>query len=198
MGKGLPHYYDRVMKPLEQMKFKQIRKELLNNAVGRVLEIGSGTGANFPYYTNAMQVDAIEPNNQMLEQSLKRQWETKTPIKTYLVQAEKLPFSDNTFDSVVATLVFCTIPDPEKALREIHRVSKPGAEILIFEHVKMRNSLLGKLQDILTPLWKKICDGCHLNRDTLTTLERSPLAIMSIDSYYKGLLVTVKCVNNKQ
>ncbi|WP_204498121.1 class I SAM-dependent methyltransferase [Aquibacillus albus] len=193
MGKGFSHFYDIAMKPLEQTKFKRIRKGLLKEAVGRVLEIGSGTGVNFTYYSNALQVDAIEPNPLMMEQSLKRQRKAKIPIQTYLVSAEKLPFSDNTFDSVVATLVFCTIPDPEKALREIERVSKPGATLLLFEHVKMSHPFLGKTQEVLTPLWKKVCDGCHLNRDTLKLVERSSFSIMNVHTFYKGLFIVVTC-----
>jgi ubiquinone/menaquinone biosynthesis C-methylase UbiE len=94
-------------------------------AEGRVLEIGSGTGVNFPFYNNATQVDAVEPNAFMAKKSLDRRKLAKIPIHTYLVKAEQLPFPDNTFDSVVGTLVFCTIPEPLKALKEIHRVSKP-------------------------------------------------------------------------
>lgn len=197
MGRWFPWIYDVAMKPLEQTKFKRIRTTLVNEAVGRVLEIGSGTGANFPYYKNATRVDAIEPNSKMSERSFKHQKRTNSPIQTYLVGAEKLPFGDDTFDSVVATLVFCTIPEPMKALREIERVSKSGAKILLFEHVKVNQAFLGKTQDVLTPLWKRVCDGCHLNRDTLSLLKQSNLSILKVDSYYKGIFISIKCINNK-
>lgn len=198
MGKWFPRIYDVAMKPLELTKFKKIRTALIDEAVGRVLEIGSGTGVNFPYYRNAVHIDAIEPNSVMRQRSFKNISKSYTPIQTYLVKAEKLPFGDNTFDSVVATLVFCTIPEPLEALKEIERVSKPGAKILLFEHVRVNQSFLEKTQDYLTPLWKKVCDGCHLNRDTLGLLNRSNLSILNVDSHYKGVFLSITCLNDKK
>lgn len=195
MGKWFPSIYDMAMRPLEKTKFKKIRKTLVNQATGRVLEVGSGTGVNFPHYQNATQVDAIEPNPLMKERALKRMVGTRIPIQIYQAKAEKLPFADNTFDSVVATLVFCTIPEPIKALQEIQRVSKPNAKILFFEHVRLDQAFLGKTQDILTPLWKKTCDGCHLNRDTLELIKQSNLSVLKVDTYFNGIFLSIKCLN---
>lgn len=192
MAGFLPHIYDTAMKPLGKTRFEKIRAGLVRKAQGRVLEIGFGTGANFRYYQNAEQVDAIEPNPEMSKQAGKRIRQSKTPIRTYEAVAEQLPFADETFDTVVATLVFCTIPDPVKALEEIYRVSKPGARIFMFEHVKMDQPLMGKTQESLTPVWKKLCDGCHLNRDTLDLVNRSPLEIVKVESYYGGLFLTIE------
>ncbi|UOQ93301.1 class I SAM-dependent methyltransferase [Halobacillus shinanisalinarum] len=198
MGKWFPRIYDMAMTPLEQAKFKKVRKILVSEATGRVLEIGSGTGANFPYYKNATRVDAIEPNPLMRKQSFKRIKRSRATIKTYLVKAEKLPFEENTFDSVVATLVFCTIPDPVQALKEIQRVSKPGASLFLLEHVRMNHLLLGRMQDVLTPLWQRACDGCHLNRDTLGLLKRMNVSISRVDSIYRGFFLSIKCSNNSK
>ncbi|ANU21468.1 methyltransferase type 11 [Planococcus plakortidis] len=192
MAGFLPHIYDTAMKPLEKTRFEKIRKNLVLQATGHVLEIGFGTGANFRYYRNAERVDAIEPNPEMGKQAGKRIRKSKTPIHTYEAIAEELPFDDNSFDTVVATLVFCTIPDPVKALEEICRVSKPGAKILMFEHVKMDQPVMGKTQEALTPVWKKLCDGCHLNRDTFDLVNRSPLEIVNVESYYGGLFLTIE------
>lgn len=199
MGKWFPMVYDMAMKPFERKRFKKIRTKLIDKAGGRVLEIGFGSGVNFPYYTNKNidQVDAIEPNPIMRELALKYISSSPIPIQTYSAVAEKLPFDDNTYDSVVATLVFCTIPDPIKALEEIQRVSKPGAEILLFEHVRMNQKGLAKMQDVLTPLWRKVCDGCHLNRDTLELLRQTEMDITCVDYYYKSLFLTVEAINNK-
>lgn len=198
MGKWFPRIYDTVMNPLEQTKFKKIRKALLANAVGRVLEIGSGSGVNFPYYKNATRVDAIEPNPMMMQRGMENMEKAAIPIDTYEAKAEELPFADNTFDSVVATLVFCTIPDPLKALAEIRRVSKPGAVVLFFEHVRMDQPVLGRTQDILTPGWKSVCDGCHLNRDTLGLIRQSGLSVHRLNAYYKGLFLRIRCINVKE
>ncbi|WP_088051903.1 class I SAM-dependent methyltransferase [Virgibacillus dakarensis] len=194
MGNLFPRVYDMAMLPLERTKFNKIRKALVSKASGRVLEIGSGTGINFPYYRNASQVDAIEPNPVMNKRSNKRIESSRIPIQPYLMKAEKLPFADSTFDSVVATLVFCTIPEPVKAIQEIQRVGKPGAKILLFEHVRMNQKLLGKAQDLLTPTWKKIC---HLNRNTLELLTQANVSIKKIDRHFKGLFLTIECLNEK-
>ncbi|WP_087971465.1 class I SAM-dependent methyltransferase [Oceanobacillus rekensis] len=193
MGKWFPRIYDMVMLPLELNKFSKIRKALVGKATGRVLEIGSGSGINFRYYRDVSHVDAIEPNPVMNKRSIKQIGSSYIPIQTHLVGAEKLPFADNTFDSVVATLVFCTIPEPLKAIKEIQRVCKPGAKILVFEHVRMNQKLLGKAQDLLTPTWKKLCDGCHLNRNTLELLRQTKISIHKVECHFKGLFLTVEC-----
>lgn len=144
MGKWFPHLYDTVMKPLEKRKFKRIRIKLVEQATGKVMEIGSGTGVNFPYYRNAVSVDAIEPDSVMRERSQKNRAQSPAPIQIWNTDAEQLPFGDDTFDSVVATLVFCTIPNPIKALEEVKRVAKPGAAILLFEHVRVDQPVMEK------------------------------------------------------
>lgn len=193
MGKWFPHIYDIGMKPLENRTFKQIRRVLLEKASGRVLEIGSGSGINFPLYHNVEKVDAIEPSLDMQEKSLKRKQLATIPIECHLQSAEHLLFPDHTFDTVVSTLVFCTIPHPEKALEEIKRVGKENATYLFFEHVKMDQPLLAKAQDALTPFWKMVCDGCHLNRDTLKLIKEAGFRVTDVKSYYKSLFITVVC-----
>lgn len=189
--------YDIFMSPLEKKKFRRIRNDLLSKATGHVLEIGAGTGINFPQYERAEKVVAIEPNRYMIERSLLKRNQSKVPIEMIQANAEELPFSSNSFDTIVGTLVFCSIPNPEKAIDEIKRVCKPGGKILLFEHVKMKNRFLAALQDWLTPLWKYICDGCCLNRDTLGLLNDHRLSIMKVEHYYNGLFIFVEALNTK-
>lgn len=198
MGSCFSHLYDTAMQPFERLQFKKIRKELVGKAKGQVLEIGAGTGLNFPYYYQVEQVDAIDPEPFMVKKSLKRKREALVPIQTHLAEAEKLPFADHTFDTIVATLVFCTIPNPEQAIKEMIRVSKPNARILLFEHVRMEQKLLAKAQDWLTPVWKKVCDGCHLNRNTLALLRHDDLSVEHIKSYYHGLFFVVEVLCDKE
>ncbi|WP_142830850.1 class I SAM-dependent methyltransferase [Planococcus soli] len=195
MAGWFPRIYDVAMKPLEKTRFEKIRSRLVRKAHGRVLEIGFGTGANFRYYRNVEQVDAIEPNPAMAKQAVKRIRKSRIPIRLYRAKAEQLPFAGNSFDSVVATLVFCTIPEPMRALQEIQRVSKPGAKLLLFEHVKMDQKIMGKTQKALTPIWKKLCDGCHLDRDTLELVKASGWEVQKVTSYYGGLFLTIECRN---
>lgn len=183
------------MKPLEQGKFKRIRSELLKRANGKVLELGSGTGINFPFY-NGVEVTAIEPSEYMLNRSLKRREQAKVPIELIQSGAEHLPFDDHTFDTVVATLVFCTIPDVHQAMVEMKRVCKPGGKILMFEHVKMDHPFLARLQESLTPYWKKVCDGCCLNRETEQLIKKHGFKVIETKEFYRGLFITM--VLNKE
>jgi len=197
MGKWFPKLYDLAMKPMEATRFKKIRMKLVQNLEGRVLEIGSGTGINFAYYEKAKKVDAVEPNLLMNARASKRIKNASVPIELYEASAENLPFADNTFDTVVATLVFCTIPDPIKALKEIQRVSKENAKLLFFEHIRMEQPLLAKAQDILTPTWSRFCDGCQLNRETLLLIKQSGIAIKDVEGYYARLFLNIEGVNVK-
>ncbi len=185
------------MGPLEQRKFKKVRMDLLKSARGRVLELGSGTGINFPLYNNVEQVIAVEPSQHMIQQSTVKQKLGFVPIKVINASAENLPFEDNTFDTVVATLVFCTIPNVNRAIQELKRVCKPNGKILLFEHVKMKNTVLGKMQERLTPFWSKICDGCCLNRETVKDFTTQGLEIVKINNFYKDLFIVAELKNNK-
>ena len=197
MGNFYAKLYDALMKPVEQARFNSVRKNLVGKAEGRVLEIGSGTGLNFKHYRNVSQVDAIEPDRSMGERSMKQAKKRDFPIHVYDAVAENLPFEDNSFDSVVGTLVFCTIPDPKKALQEIRRVCKPGARILLFEHVRMDQPPLAKAQDLATPLWKKAFAGCHLNRDTLKLVKQSGLQVTKAQPSFQSLFLTIEAVETK-
>lgn len=196
LGRMFAKGYDFFMRPLEKKRFKEIREELLVKANGCVLEIGSGTGINFPLYKSVKKVVATEPSTYMIERSQEKL--KQSPVKIELVQAgaEKLPFPDNSFDTVVATLVLCTIPNPNQAMIEMLRVCKPGGKLLFFEHVKMDNQFLACLQEVLTPAWKKICDGCCLNRDTLTLIKGNDLLINEIKSYYNGLFLSLETIKS--
>lgn len=198
MGKWFARLYDLVLAPIEQTKFKKIRKDLVGKAQGRVLEIGSGTGVNFPYYQSALHVDAIEPDPYMNKKSLNRLEKSNISIQTHLVKAEKLPFADHTFDTVVGTLVLCTIPDSEKALKEVQRVCKPGGKVFLFEHVRVNHSTFGPLQDALTPVWSKVCEGCRLNQNTVELLQNAGFIIHTIEKHFKGLFLVIECTNEER
>jgi ubiquinone/menaquinone biosynthesis C-methylase UbiE len=170
------------MDPVEKAFLTKLRKKLLDKAEGKILEIGSGTGVNFELY-NDHQVVAIEPDTKLREESLKKV--NGKNITIISGDAENLEFSDNEFDTVVVTLVLCTIPDYKKSLLEIKRVCKVGGKILVLEHIRHRNKGLAILQDILTPGWKKLAMGCHLNRPTVEVIEKLDFKITKKE-YYIG------------
>jgi ubiquinone/menaquinone biosynthesis C-methylase UbiE len=191
MGRWFAALYDILMAPLERGGFQDIRTQLLRQARGTVLEIGAGTGVNFPYYTEAEHVIAVDPDPCMVARSLPRAMQAAVPIAVILARAEALPFPDHTFDTVVGTLVFCTIPDPRQALCELQRISKPAGTALFFEHVRVHRPLAGRLQEWLTPVWKRLTGGCHVNRDTLALLTQVGFDVTCIAPHYKELFLVI-------
>lgn len=198
MGNLFPRLYDSFMTPLEKRPvFHSTRKHLIEEASGEVLEIGAGTGINFPFYNQSVRhVLATDPNPEMVIRLSSKSASCAAPIDIQLANAESLPHPASSFDTVVGTLVFCSIPHPEKALEELNRVLKPGGKLLLFEHVKLSNPMLQAAQNLLTPLWKHLCDGCHLNRETVSLIDMSPFVLEQVIPIYKGLFVSISATKS--
>jgi ubiquinone/menaquinone biosynthesis C-methylase UbiE len=149
-----------------------LRREMVGKASGVVLEIGAGTGLNFPFYRPGQveRVEAIEPDTAMMHYARERVKTAQVPITLTQVPVETLPFADETFDSTVATLVFCSVSDPARGFREVMRVLKPGGTLLLVEHVRSQRAIASRVQDALVPLTKWIAGNCHWNRDTARTV----------------------------
>ncbi|XEC96563.1 class I SAM-dependent methyltransferase [Paenibacillus tarimensis] len=186
--------YDRLMKPVEEKTFLPIRTELLKEAYGNVLEVGCGTGINFSFYRD-VKVTALEPNSVFRDAAIKQVNQAQVPIQIVEGSAEAMPFDDDAFDTVVGTLVFCSIPDPTQAVREVMRVCKPGGKILLFEHVRHEHTMLAAMQDFFTPLWKRLCDGCHLNRSTAEVLIQEGVEIVRIHKHMNNIFISVVARN---
>lgn len=187
-------FYDFFMNPIEKKFLNKFRKKLLSKVEGKILEIGSGTGVNFELYKNH-NVIAVEPNNKLRIESLKKIKNKR--IKVVSGDAENLEFKDNEFDTVAVILVLCTISDSKKALLEIKRVCKNKGKILVLEHIRHRNKTLAVIQDILTPIWKKIAMGCHLNRKTLDLIDEMGFEIVSKEYFLGSNFVLLEIINNK-
>lgn len=157
---------DFVMRPLYPA-----RRLVVPEATGRVLEIGVGTGLNFGLYRDVDALVGVDPDPYMLERARPRAAELPFPAELHQTGAERLPFADVAFDSVVITFTLCTIPDPDAALAEARRVLKPGGRLLFVEHTRSIQPVARVLQDALTPLWKHLAGGCHLNRHALAMVE---------------------------
>jgi len=154
------------------------RKLLLKQCYGQVLEVGIGGGLSAPFYPREVdRVVGIEPNSALLDvceasvTQAQKESPSLPPFKIEKGDAQALQFEDNRFDTVVAFLVFCTIPDPEQAAKELWRVLKPGGQLLFFEHVLSESHRVARWQKRLNPIWGKIACGCQLNRDTAKTFE---------------------------
>ena len=161
------HPWNAALLDLVMWSLRPLRAKVVPRATGRVLEIGVGTGMNFSYYGAIDSAHGIEPDPHMLRRARARAERLGFPIELVQTGAESLPYGDAAFDTVVVTWVLCTIPNPRVALKEIARVLRPEGRMLFVEHVRSRFSVAGKLQDAITPLWKKLAGGCHLNRDSL-------------------------------
>lgn len=172
-------YEDRIFPCVMEWGTRPFRRscvQALAHARGKVLEIGVGTGANLQYYTPAVtEVVGIEPVEAMLQTARSRLRKSPPPFRWQLQQADAraLPFEDASFDSVVAVLVFCTIPDPERAAAEAFRVLRPGGKLVFFEHVVAPHEGVARWQHRLNPLWKKMACGCEITRDTRGFFERA-------------------------
>lgn len=181
-GRLFTALYDRGLNASEEAGLRRMRRELLVGAGGRVVEIGAGTGANLDLYPEGVkELILVEPDPHMtrrLRAKLAGSGRTATVIEA---GAERLPLEDAGFDTVVATLVLCTIPDPAAALREVARVLKPGGRLLFVEHVRAEDPGLAAWQDRLEKPWRFFGDGCHCNRDTVATIGASPLTLDQVE-----------------
>lgn len=158
------------------------RARLVPRAHGRVVEIGMGTGANLPYYRDVTEVVGVEPDPHMRRRALERAAACDVPVTVVDASASDLPFPDASFDSAVATWVLCTIPDPDAAARELRRVLKPGGTLVFAEHTVSPHPAPRAVQQLLTPAWKRIAGGCHLDRDGLGILERAGF-VLDVDPH---------------
>ena len=159
------------------------RRRLLAGARGAVLEIGGGTGANLAHYRDVDRVTIAEPDPFMRSRIGPKLEDARVPVEVSAAGAEALPFPDGSFDTVVSTLVLCTVPDQAAALDEVRRVLRPGGRLLFIEHVRAAGSQ-ARWQDRLEPLWRRLFGGCHPNRDTVAAIEGAGFEIETFESFY--------------
>jgi ubiquinone/menaquinone biosynthesis C-methylase UbiE len=175
--------YDPVGASAERRWMGGRRRRLLAGARGAVLEIGGGTGANLAHYRDVDRVTIAEPDPFMRNRIDPKLEDARVPVEVSAAGAEALPFPDGSFDTVVSTLVLCTVPDQEAALDEVRRVLRPGGRLLFIEHVRAAGSA-ARWQDRLEPLWRRLLGGCHPNRDTVAAIEEAGFEIETFESFY--------------
>lgn len=162
------------------------RQKVVPLAAGRVLEIGIGTGLNLEHYDKAhvKAVVGLDPGLEMHRLARKRARKSGIPVELVGLSAERIPFDDGTFDTVLVTYSLCTIPDPVAALKEMRRVLKPGGKLIYCEHGLAPEPSVQAWQHRLTPLWSRLAGGCHLDRDIPRLLHDSGFKSLDMQSMY--------------
>jgi len=185
--------YDPFMERMEARVLSKYRKRLLGSLSGDVLEVGSGTGINFPYYPPGCRVLASEPSAQMLRFAQNRIASDEVKADISVIHAgvgspelAKL-IPANGLDAIVCTLVLCTIPDPVAAVRDFKRWLKPGGRLIVLEHVHAPNGVRRAVHQFLNPAWNVLAEGCHLTRETANMLRNEGFVAESEEHFTKVL-----------
>jgi len=172
--------YDPLMAQAERHWLGALRDELVGQADGETLEIGAGTGLNLPRYRTPTRLVVTEPEPSMLRHLQPRAEQARVPVTVEEARAEALPFPDAAFDTVVSTLVLCSVASPPRVLAEIRRVLRPGGHYLFLEHGGAHDPRLARWQHRLEPLWKRLAGGCHLSRDAEQLVAANGFTIVEV------------------
>lgn len=176
------HVYDFIVDGAGRSQFRRWRKLLWSRAEGtHILEVGVGTGGSLEYYPQGNELTAIDFSPRMLKRAREKAIGRQAAGRLLLMDTQYLGFRDNTFDTVVASLVFCTVPDPVRGFREIKRVVKPGGKVLLLEHVLSSNRFMAGLMNMVNPLTLAIL-GDNINRKTVENVAKSGLAVEKVTS----------------
>ena len=171
--------YDLYTSPMEAMGGREARERLFRRAHGRVLELGIGTGASLTSYPDDVELTGIDTSPRMLERARRRAAKLGFAVQLDVADIEHLPYPDDRFDTVTASCVFCSVADPVQGLREAARVTRPGGLVLLYEHVRPTNPLLGRIADVASPLSRRTF-GPELNRRTEENVTRAGLLITDV------------------
>jgi ubiquinone/menaquinone biosynthesis C-methylase UbiE len=176
---------------MEMMAFSKLRSQMLAGVRGKVLDVGTGTGKNLRYYPAGVELVGIDISPKMLAKAKTRAEKLGLDVDLQVMDVENLQFPDSTFDFIVVTFVFCSVSDPIKGLRELARVVRDDGTILLLEHVRSENRVLGKIMDWLNPEARALF-GPNINRRTVENIKRAGLEVVSVES--KGPKILKKIV----
>lgn len=180
--------YDLFESPMEMGAFSKYREKALGLAKGKVLEVGVGTGKNLPYYPKDVEVVGIDFSRNMLKKAEERRRKLGLEnVRLLYMDAQDLEFEDNTFDTVVSTFVFCTVPDPIKGLKEAYRVLKPGGRAIFLEHMKSESKLLNVPLYLMEPFIRTLL-GTSMLRETQKNIERAGFRIEKVENLFYDIV----------
>ncbi len=187
----MARFYDIYDAPMEWMGTRRRRRGLVAQIMGRVLEAGVGTGKNIPYYPEDVEVTGIDVSPKMLARAEERARALGREVTLELADVTDLSYPDGSFDTTVATSVFCSVADPVAGLRELGRVTKPNGRILLLEHVRPRSRVGGWLADVATILTRRIF-GFNVNRRTEENVNAAGLVLTDVER--EGIWRTIVAV----
>lgn len=184
--------YDFMGGLIERSRYSRWREMLWRKVEGgNVLEVGVGTGTNFPYYPPQAEITAIDFSEKMLAYARDKASKQGVQIRLKQMDVQKLEFADNTFDTVVASFVFCSVPDPVGGLTEVERVCKPGGQVLLLEHVLSANRVLARLMNLANPLVVRSI-GANINRRTIENVANSGLRVEQVTGLAAGIFKLIE------
>jgi phosphatidylethanolamine/phosphatidyl-N-methylethanolamine N-methyltransferase len=185
-------FYDLMEGLMEKSRYGKWRELLWSKVEGaHILEVGVGTGKNFPYYRADAEITAVDFSEKMLQRARAKADRLKLKVHLQQMDVQKLQFADNTFDTVVASFVFCSVPDPVRGLGEIERVCKPGGKVVLLEHVLSANRILGWLMNISNPLVMRMM-GANINRRTVENVIKSGLVVEQVTDLSAGIFKLIE------
>ncbi|MDP8969934.1 MAG: class I SAM-dependent methyltransferase [Actinomycetota bacterium] len=177
-------WYGLLSRRAERGELGERRRALLRQASGRVLDLGAGTGESFEHFPSTVGgVVAMDPDRAMTRQAQRRLHSAGIPVWLVRAVGERLPFPAGSFDTAVATLVLCTVAEPETTTAELHRVLRPGGQLLFMEHVRASEEELAHWQDRLARPWSWMNGGCHPNRRTLEIVQSAGFRLTAVQAY---------------
>jgi len=183
-------YHDHVLPRLIHFAMRQhqladYRNRVVPAAEGRVLEVGIGSGLNLPLYAPGVdEIVGLDPSPQLLAKAREATERISIPVELIEGSAERIPLYNRSIDTVVTTWTLCSIPDVQRALGEMRRVLKPSGRLLFVEHGRASDPRVCRWQDRLTPLWRRIAGGCHLNRAISELIESAGFRIEQLETGY--------------
>lgn len=188
----LAPYFDVMEAMMEGLVFKIWRKRLWAKVEGQhILEVGVGTGKNFDYYPKDARITAIDFSPAMLKQAARHRDRKAVAVELEQMDVQSLCYADNSFDTVVATCVFCSVPAPLKGLRELHRVCKPGGQVVLLEHVLSSRPFLARIMNFLNPLVVGLV-GANINRNTIKNVKAAGFNSVRIDEHSGDIIKLIE------
>lgn len=185
-------WYERYLLPklieaaCSQKPMRELRSRYVPRASGEVLEIGIGSGLNLPHYSERVtSITGLDPAPELTSRARERASEVPRPVTVLQVSGEEIPADDARFDTIVCTWTLCSIPNVYAALREMHRVLRPGGRLYFIEHGRAPEPRVVKVQRFIEPMWKKIGGGCHLTRKADELIRDAGFHITELDSGYE-------------